>query len=43
MKCPNCNEPIWDFAFASKLNKCWNCMFAFDTTEEMEESENESL
>jgi len=31
--CPDCNEPIWDFAFGSKLNKCWNCGLAFDCDE----------
>ncbi len=28
--CPRCKEEIWDRASGSKLNKCWNCMLAFD-------------
>ena len=35
--CPSCQEAIWDYAFASKLNKCWNCGLAFDSEEETDE------
>lgn len=30
LRCPACNEVVWDVAFGYKLNKCWNCMLAFD-------------
>lgn len=30
IKCPKCHEPIWDYAFGHKLNKCWECGLAFD-------------
>lgn len=40
LKCPKCNEDIWDVAgggmTGAKLNKCWNCGTAFDSPE-MEE------
>ena len=38
VRCPRCGEPIWDVAKNSKLNKCWNCMLAFDS---MEDDDNE--
>lgn len=28
--CPQCSTPVWDIANGPKLNKCWNCMLAFD-------------
>ena len=28
--CPRCKGPVWDVAKGHKLNKCWNCMLAFD-------------
>lgn len=38
--CPECGQPVWDRAFASKLAKCWNTeghkdggTLAFDTME----------
>lgn len=31
IKCPKCNDEIWDIAKNNKLHKCWNCMLAFDT------------
>lgn len=43
LRCPQCNELIWDFAFASKLNKCWNCGLAFDSPEEDDTEESENL
>lgn len=33
-KCPKCGEDIWDYAKGSKLNKCWNCMLAFDSEQD---------
>jgi hypothetical protein len=36
IKCPKCDEKIWDIAKGYKLNKCWNCMLAFDTINEEE-------
>lgn len=33
--CPQCNEEVWDTANGYKLNKCWNCMLAFDSVEEL--------
>lgn len=31
--CPKCNGEVWDTAFGYKLNKCWDCMLAFDSAE----------
>lgn len=46
IRCPDCKEPIWDFAFGSKLHKCWNTegheggrTLAFDTPYEGEDDE----
>ncbi len=41
IKCPNCNEIVWDLAAGSKLNKCWNCMTAFDTYDEEVKNEKQ--
>jgi len=30
IKCPKCDQPIWDRAEGNKLNKCWKCGLAFD-------------
>ena len=30
IKCPRCNNPIWDIARGHKLNKCHKCNLAFD-------------
>ena len=37
LHCPQCNAEVWDVAFASKLNKCWNCGLAFDSDSEEED------
>jgi hypothetical protein len=44
LRCPECDEPVWDGPFGSKLAKCWNSgghadggTLAFDTMPEDDE------